>query len=118
MEQIKRKTEPRATFATATYNEYVTKRLASLEKQDQIATQEQAERKEQLRITNEIKGRIQQANPGRTNSMRAVISREARWERTKVTEHTDTEDSIKVRFFNKTTLPNQKNLSYYICFAR
>lgn len=108
LEQIKRKTEPRATFATATYTEYVTKRLASLEKQDQIATQEQAERKEQLRITNEIKCRIQQANPGRTNSMRAVIAREARWERTKVTEHTDTEDSIKVRFFNKTTLPNQK----------
>lgn len=108
LEQIKRKTQPRVTFAPVGYTEYVKTRIAAFEKQDQIATQEQAERKEQLRITNEIKGRIQQANPGRTNSMRAVLAREARWERTKVTEHTETEDSIKVQFLNDETIPNQK----------
>ena len=110
LEQIKKKTEPRATFAALSYDDYVSTRSAALIKQDQIATQEQAERKEQLKITNEIKGRIQQANPGRTNSMRAVIAREARWERTEVTQHTDTEDSIKMRFTNTISLPAQKRV--------
>ena len=110
LEQIRRKTEPRATFSSLTYNDYICARNAALVKQDQIATQEQAERKQQLKITNEIKGRIQQANPGRTNSMRAVIAREARWERTEVTQHTDTEDSIKLRFINTVSMPAQKRV--------
>ena len=108
LEQIKRKTQPRATFASLSYTDYVSTRLAAFAKQDQIATQEQAERKEQLRVTNEIKGRIQQANPGRTNSMRAVLAREARWERTEVTQHTESEDAIKVRFLNQESIPKQK----------
>ena len=110
LEQIKRKTEPRSTFSALSYNEYVSTRAAALIKQDQIATSEQAERKEQLRITNEIKGKIQQANPGRTNSMRAVIAREARWERTEVTQHTDTEDSIRLRFAYDAELPAKKQV--------
>ena len=108
IEQIKKKTECRCTFARLPYKEYVSQRIAKLEKQDQMATSEQAQRAEQVRVTKEIKSKIQSANPGRTNSMRAVLAREARWEKQGVTEHTDTEDSIKVQFSEKTIMPKSK----------
>lgn len=108
LEQLKRKTEPRATFSALSYRDYVETRLGQMQKQDQIARSEQAERKEQLKVTKDIKSKIQQANPGRTNSMRAVLAREARWERTEVTQYSESEDAISLRFAQDVSLPNSK----------
>lgn len=108
LEQIKKKSEPRATFEKTGYKDYVSNRIARLDKQDQLATFEHAQRKEQEKTLREIKNKIQQQNPGRTNSMRAIISREGRWERTQLTEHTDVEDAIKICFNEKAKLPSKK----------
>ena len=101
IEQLKRKTQSKVTFARLTYRQYVEKRLLSLEKQEQIATFEHRQRSEQIKATKEMKDKIQKANPARNNAMRAVLAREARWDKTPPTEHPDVEEAIKVKFSNQ-----------------
>lgn len=108
IEQLKRKSQSKVTFSRMPYSEYIEKRKLSFEKQNQIATFEQKQRKEQIKTTKEIKDKIQKANPGRNNAMRAVLAREARWEKSKVTEHPEAEEAIKIKFADETNLNNSK----------
>lgn len=108
LEQIKHKSEPRFTFANLSYRDYVDERILKLAKQDQIATFEQARRREQKEIVNNMRNKLQSVNPGRANAMRAILAREARWEREGLTEHTDTEEQISLRYTSEVKLPARK----------
>lgn len=107
IEQIMRKTVSRVTVAKCGYNEYITERLNSLEKQEQLAKKERAEYERQQERWRQIYQRVdheqrtvtrQAPGVGRLlkKKMHAVKSQQRRFEKQKenMTQMPDVEEHI------------------------
>ena len=122
IELVRRKTVSRVTVAKCGYREYVTERLNSLEKQEQLARKEHAEYERQQERWQEIYNKVNSAQ--RNNSrqapsvgrllkkkMHAVKSMQKRFEREaeNMTQLPDVEEQIFLDL-NKTSIPNGKTV--------
>ncbi len=122
IEQVKKKTECRCTFAKMSYSDYIKKRQNDLDKQTQIAIFEKkqdaarTQRWQQIynRVNSELNS-ISRRDPsgGRLlkKKMKSVKSQEKRFERERkeLTDIPDVEEAIYL-YFGENSLPNGKNV--------
>jgi ATPase subunit of ABC transporter with duplicated ATPase domains len=126
LEQIRRKTLPRATVIKSGYADYIKSRSRALAKQEQDANKEKAELNSKLerfrRIEQSVEHQqnvISRQDPhGGTllkKKMKAVKSLEKRIDRESedMTERPDIEEAIFLRFDDKTLVPNGKTVIEY-----
>ena len=126
LEQIKRKTESRATVLKSNYRDYVENRQRGLEYQEQQAKNERSEYEKQQEKFRRIQQKVEnhqnavsRQNPhgGRLlkKSMHRIKAYEARFEKEfeNMTEMPETEDAIFVKFGEKAYLPSGKVVLNY-----
>ncbi len=126
LEQIKRKTESRATVMKSNYRDYVANRQRGLEYQEQQAKNERNEYEKQQEKFRRIQQKVEnhqnaitRQNPhgGRLlkKSMHRIKAYEARFEKEfeNMTERPETEDAIFVKFGEKAYLPAGKVVVNY-----
>lgn len=123
LEQVRRKTVARHTVAKMGYRDYVTRRLNSLEHQEQVARKEKEEYDKQMerwrqlydRVNREL-GAISRQDPhgGRLlkKKMKSVKSQGRRFEREKedMTQLPDVEEAIFTAFDGGSSVPNSKDI--------
>ena len=128
LEQIKRKTQARATVTRSGYREYVERRGNNLSHQEQVAKNERKEFQKQQEKFRQIQQKVehQQKVVSRQDpftganlrrSMHRVKAYEARFEKEfeNMTEMPETEDAIFIKFGEKVQVPNGKViLDYHI----
>ncbi|MDR0862479.1 MAG: ATP-binding cassette domain-containing protein [Oscillospiraceae bacterium] len=123
LEQVRRKTVPRATVARMPYRDYIASRTRALDKQEQNARKEQAEHEAKTEKLRQIQQKVehQQATISRQDphggqllkkKMKAVKSLERRTEREAedMTQLPDIEDAIFLKFAENLTVPNGKTV--------
>ncbi|MCI8395134.1 MAG: ABC-F family ATP-binding cassette domain-containing protein [Acutalibacter sp.] len=123
MEQLRRKTLPRHTVARMGYAQYVSERLHSFQKQEQLARKERQEEKKQQERFRQLYQKVehqqnavsrQDPHSGRLlkKKMKAVKSLEKRYERERddMTELPDTEEAILAGFGEDISLPAGKTV--------
>ncbi len=121
LEQLRRKTLPRWTFARMSYRQYVEERLNRFQKQEQLAKKERDEDRKRQEKLRRIEQRVQheldtisRANPGGgrllKKKMKSVKSMEHRFDRERedMTEFPDTEEAILAGFQEDIVLPAGK----------
>ncbi|MFA7673841.1 MAG: ATP-binding cassette domain-containing protein [Clostridia bacterium] len=121
LEQQKKKTVCSHTIARTGYKEYIERRENDLRKQDQTASKQREEYKEQISRWRKIHDKVehdqntisrQDPSGGRLlkKKMKTVISLEKRFEKQKqdFTSFTDTEDAMLMRFCQDTYIPHSK----------
>lgn len=126
IEQIKRKTECRATVQKCGYREYVDKRLHNLTKQEQIAKKERSDYQKQQEKFRQIQQKVehrqntisrQDPAGGRLlkKSMHRIKAYEARFEKefSNMTEIPETEDAIFIKFGQQAMMPAGKRVLEY-----
>ena len=126
LEQIKRKTECRATIQKSGYREYVNTRLHNLAKQEQVARKERSDYHKQQEKFRQIQQKVehrqnvisrQDPAGGRLlkKSMHRIKAYEARFEKefANMTEMPETEDAIFVKFGQQATIPAGKRVLEY-----
>jgi len=122
IELVRRKTVSRVTVAKCGYREYVTERMNSLEKQEQLARKEQAEFDRQQERWEQIYRKVERDQNGNTRQnphagrllkkkMHAVKSMQKRFEREaeNMTQLPDVEEQIFLDL-NKCEVPNGKTV--------
>ena len=123
LEQLRRKTEPKATVARMPYREYAARRLAGMERQEQLFRRERRESARQQEKYRQIRDRVehQQATVSRADphggqllkkKMKAVKSMGRRFEREQEnrTPEPESEDAILFRFPEDVSIPNGKTV--------
>lgn len=126
LEQIKRKTECRATVQKCGYREYVDARLHNLTKQEQIARKERSDYQKQQEKFRQIQQKVehrqntisrQDPAGGRLlkKSMHRIKAYEARFEKefANMTEIPETEDAIFIKFGQQAMMPAGKRVLEY-----
>ena len=126
LEQIKRKTECRATVQRCGYHEYVDTRHHNLTKQEQIARKERSDYHKQQEKFRQIQQKVehrqnvisrQDPAGGRLlkKSMHRIKAYEARFEKefANMTEIPETEDAIFVKFGQQSAMPAGKRVLEY-----
>ncbi|MEY8518532.1 ATP-binding cassette domain-containing protein [Lachnospiraceae bacterium 29-84] len=121
LEQIRRKTVAKHTIAKMGYRQYITGRLGSLERQEQLARKERSEYKKQMERFRQIQQKVeyQQNTITRQNphggqllkkKMHSVKSMERRFEKqfAERTELPDIEEAIFIKFPEDIHIPNGK----------
>lgn len=121
IEQLKRKTEAKATVEKVSYRDYVERRIRGLSHQEQVAKKERQEYEKQQEKFRQIKQKVehqqnvisrQDPHGGRLlkKTMHRVKAYEARFEKEyeNMTEIPETEDAIFVKFGEKAELPAGK----------
>ena len=121
LEQLKRKTESRATVAKSGYREYVENRINSFAHQEQVARNERKEYQKQQEKFRQIQQKVEhqqkiitRQDPFTGASLRRTMHRvkayEARFEKEfeNMTEIPETEDAIFIKFGEKANIPNGK----------
>ena len=123
IEQLKRKTAPKATVANIPYTQYAAERIASFERQTQIARSERREEKKQMERFRRIEQSVEHAqnNVSRQDpatgrllkkKMKAVKSMEHRYERehAQMTVVPEQEEAMVFRFGEEVRLPAGKTV--------
>lgn len=123
LEQLKRKTECRTTFAAVGYDEYAKRRADGLERQTRIAAKQREEFDAKMRRWQHIYDRVdheqntisrQDPAGGRLlkKKMKSVLSQKRRFERERenLAEAPDSEDAIITRFPQSATVPTGKTV--------
>lgn len=123
MEQLRKKTLPRWTFARTGYRQYVDERLSKMAHQEQVARKEREEDRKRQEKLRQIEQKVQhgletisRADPsgGRLlkKKMKSVKSMEHRFDRERetFTELPDTEDAILASFSPEIALPAGKTV--------
>lgn len=126
MEQFRRKTVSRATVVRSGYGDYAARRMAGLEKQEQLARNERKEYARQqerfLQIEQKVEHRQNTVSRQDSHSgyllkkkMRAVKAQERRFEKkfSEMTEFPETEEAIFIRFGEQAQMPNGKRVLEY-----
>ena len=126
LEQIKRKTECRATVQKCGYREYVDTRLRNLSKQEQLARKERSDYQKQQEKFRQIQQKVehrqnaisrQDPAGGRLlkKSMHRIKAYEARFEKeyANMTEIPETEDAIFIKFGQQANMPAGKRVLEY-----
>ncbi|MDR0859135.1 MAG: ATP-binding cassette domain-containing protein [Oscillospiraceae bacterium] len=126
LEQIRRKTLPRASVVKSSYTEYINSRSRALDKQEQDANKEKAELNAKLVRFRRIEQSVEHAqnvisrqDPGGARllkkKMHAVKSLEKRIDRESedMTERPDIEEAIFLRFDEKINVPNGKTVAEF-----
>lgn len=126
LEQIKRKTESRATVIKSTYKEYVNRRNSSLLHQDRVARKERSEYQKQQEKFRQIQQKVehrqnvisrQDPHGGALlkKTMHRVKAYEARFEKQyeNMTEIPETEDAIFIKFGENSGIPAGKMVLNY-----
>lgn len=126
LEQVKRKTEARATVLKTGYRDYVEKRLHHLAKQEQIARKERSDYQKQQEKFRQIQQKVehrqntisrQDPHGGQLlkKSMHRIKAYEARFEKEfqNMTEIPETEDAIFIRFGENALIPAGKTVLEY-----
>lgn len=126
MEQLRRKTVSRVTVARSGYRDYVSSRMAGLQKQEQLARNERkgyARQQERFRqIEQKVEHRqntVSRQDPHSgyllKKKMRAVKAQERRFEKafSEMTEFPETEDAIFLKFGEAVQIPNGKRVLEY-----
>ena len=124
IEQLRRKTVPRATVAKLTYRRYVEERLSGFEHQEQMARSEERDFRKKLERFRRIREKVehQQENISRGDphggrllkkKMHAVQSMGRRFERESenMTKRPESEDAIFLRFGENAALPAGKTVA-------
>ncbi len=118
LEQTKKKKDCRHTYLKTTYDEYVTDRLRSIEKQFQVSKNEKREYDKQQAKLKQIMNKVehQQNTISRSDphgarllkkKMHSIKSQERKLEEKEITETPDIEESINF-FFNDVYIPKNK----------
>lgn len=123
IEQIKRKTESRVTVEKMGYAQYISRRLAGLAHQEQVARKERSDFARQQEKLHQIQqkvehqlGTISRGDPHGARllkkKMGTIKAMERRFERQydSFTEIPDTEEAIFIRFSNETKMQNGKRV--------
>ncbi len=123
LEQVKRKTECRTTFAAVGYDEYIERRTAGIERQTRIAFKQREEFDAKMRRWQHIYDRVdheqntvsrQDPAGGRLlkKKMKSVLSQKRRFERERenLAEAPDSEEAIITRFPASAVLPTGKTV--------
>ena len=110
IEQLKRKRESRHVIEHVNYKEYVDLRINKKVKQDQLASNEIREFKEERKVLKQLKNKVQQANPGRTNRMNSLLSQEKKLENKELTNKFEVEEVINIKVNDEVSLPNGKKV--------
>jgi len=126
LEQIKRKMDSRYTVIKSSYRDYVKKRAAGLEKQEQVAKKERSDYQKQQEKFRQIQQKVehrqnvisrQDPAGGRLlkKSMHRIKAYEARFEKAyeNMTELPETEDTIFIKFGERATIPAGKVVLEY-----
>ncbi len=126
IEQLKRKTESRWTVANVPYAVFVREREKSMAKQDQLHMSEKREEQKTMEKFRRIHDKVehQQETISRSNpsggrllkkKMAAVKSLERRYEREheSMTQRSESESAILIRFHNQEPLPQGKTVLEY-----
>lgn len=121
LEQLRKKTRPRATVARCGYREYLKSRGAAFEKQEQVARKQRSDHEKQMERWQQIYNRvdheqsvISRQNPqgGRLlkKKMKSVLAQGRRLERESedFLEIPETEDAIITKFSPEISLPKGK----------
>lgn len=121
IEQIKRKTECRATVKKTTYRDYVVNRAGGLAKQEQVARKERSDYRKQQEKFRQIQQKVehrqnaisrQDPHGGQLlkKSMHRIKAYEARFEKEfeNMTEIPETEDAIFIKFGENASVPAGK----------
>lgn len=120
IEQLIRKSVPKATFKRVDYNTYVEDRKRNIEHLTQMAYSERREKDKKEEVLRQIKQKVENAlasskkNPsaGRiiAKKMANVVSLEKRYQKEELTEVPDVEESIKILIAETLPLPKQKQV--------
>jgi len=123
LEQVRRKTVPRATVARIPYREYIERRTRGIEYQERQAAREKSEYDAKMEKYRQIYQRVEheQSSVSRQNphggrllkkKMHAVKSIERRFEREaeNMTQAPDVEDAIFLKFSSDCVIPNGKTI--------
>lgn len=107
LEQIKKKSDARYTVEKMGYKEYVEKRIKKIDTQNRLASNDARTYKSELKTLKEIKSKVRQANPGRTNRMNSLLAQEKRLSEENRIYKADVEEAINI-IFPDVFLPNSK----------
>lgn len=123
MEQLRRKTMPRQIVAKMPYAQYISERLSSMEKQEQLARKEKSEYEKKMEKYRQIEQRVDYLQEIHTRQdpagarllkkkMHAVKSMGRRFEREKenMTQMPESEEAIFVRFGEDVSIPAGKRI--------
>lgn len=120
IEQLIRKTQPKATFKRISYLEYVKQRKQSIEHQTQIAYSERREKEKKEAVLRQIKQKVENSlnaskkdpSTGRivAKKMANIISLEKRYNNEETTEVPDVEEAINIIIDNSLKLPQKKEV--------
>lgn len=126
MEQLRRKTVSRVTVLRSSYQDYVSRRMMGLQKQEQHARNERREYAKQQERFRKIEQKVEhrQNTVSRQDphsgyllkkKMHAVKAQERRFEKelARMTEFPETEDAIFIRFGEQVQMPNGKRVLEY-----
>lgn len=118
IEQLIKKTTPKATFKKVGYNQYIEERKQSIEHQTQIAYSERREKAKKEEVLRQIRQKVENAlvsakkdaSAGRiiAKKMASIKSQENKLENQEMTEIPDFEEAIKLVINEKITLPSKK----------
>ncbi len=109
LEQLKRKSDARHTIEKMGYREYVDQRLKKIDTQNRLAANDNRNYRSEIKTLKEIKNKVQQANPGRTNRMNSLLAQEKRLNEQERVQKADIEEAINIRF-NDVSIPNGKGV--------
>lgn len=121
IEQLKKKSECKHTLLKIGYDEYVEKRLRSIQKQTQVARNERREYQKQMDKYMQIMQKVEykqntisRANPFKgallKSKMHSLKSQEKRMNEKELTEIPDVEESINF-FFENVSIPKNKKIT-------
>lgn len=126
IEQLRHKTQPRATVVKADYREYVDKRLKSMEHQEQLARKERSEYDKKMEHFRKLQQKVEhqqnvvsRGNPhgGRLlkKSMHRIKAYEGRFEKEfeTMTELPESEDALFLKFASASEIPAGKKVLEY-----
>ena len=123
LEQLRRKTVPRATVANVDFRTFMDERRAAMEKQEQEALSERREERKAMERFRKIEQKVERDQAGVSRQdphsgrllkkkMKAVKSLEHRYEREheEMTERPETEAPITIKFERQKAMPSGKTV--------